>query len=365
MAITQGNLPSVPLPSNDESGQLPVLPPFEIQYQGLFNDSTNGIISDNCHDQIIEECELPLIDLQGLRSKNCEERKACVDRIGKAASEWGFFQITNYGIPADTIDQIQVQQTRLFELPFELKENCHRYLKFSVDSYRWGTPTAKSLKNLCWMEAFHLPLSIMSGWNQSEGSREDEFDCFRIAIEEYAEAVANLAHELAGILAEILGLDPSYFKEHCTDNTAFLRLNHYPSCPMPSQILGLISHTDSDFLTILHQDEVCGLQIMKDGKWVSVKPKPNTLIVNIGDLLQAWSNDVYKSVEHRAVVNSDKQRMSLAYFLCPSHDTLISRPSTPSNPSHYRSFTFREFRSQVNEDVKLTGSKIGLPKFLL
>lgn len=101
---------------------------------------------------------------------------------------------------------------------------------------------------------------------------------------------------------------------------------------------------------------------MKDSKWVAVNPNQDALIVNIGDLFQAWSNDVYKSVEHKVVANGKMERYSIAYFLCPSYDSLIG---SCMEPSIYREFTFGEYRSQVQEDVKRTGRKIGLPRFLL
>ena len=63
-------------------------------------------------------------------------------------------------------------------------------------------------------------------------------------------------------------------------------MNRYPPCPLASKVFGLVPHTDSDFLTILFQDQVGGLQLLKDGKWIKVKPNPQALIINIGDLFQ-------------------------------------------------------------------------------
>nr|GFA42950.1 gibberellin 2-beta-dioxygenase 8-like [Tanacetum cinerariifolium] len=68
----------------------------------------------------------------------------------------------------------------------------------------------------------------------------------------------------------------------------------------------------SDFLTILHQDHIGGLQLLKNGKWIAVNPKQETLIVIIGDLFQAWSNGTYKSVEHRVVANKLFERLRMA-----------------------------------------------------
>lgn len=108
----------------------------------------------------------------------------------------------------------------------------------------------------------------------------------RSSIEAFASAVAPLAESLLQILAQKLNMKFSYFQENCSANTCFLRLNRYPPCPLHSRVFGLLPHTDSSFLTILNQDQIGGLQLMKDGKWISVKPNPQALVVNIGDLFQ-------------------------------------------------------------------------------
>lgn len=105
-------------------------------------------------------------------------------------------------------------------------------------------------------------------------------------MEEFALAMSKLAKQLIGVLAEILGHSESAFDDICNERTCFLRLNHYPACPVSPEVFGLVPHTDSDFLTILYQDQVGGLQLRKDSKWVAVKPNQDALIVNIGDLLQ-------------------------------------------------------------------------------
>ena len=79
-------------------------------------------------------------------------------------------------------------------------------------------------------------------------------------------------------------------------------------------------------------------------------------------MVQAWSNGVYKSVEHRVVTNMLKERYSIAFFLCPSYDTTIK---SCVDPSVYRKFSFREYRDQVQEDVKKFGYKVGLTRFLV
>ncbi|KAF9673863.1 hypothetical protein SADUNF_Sadunf10G0068000 [Salix dunnii] len=292
-----------------------------------------------------ECCQLPLIDLGCLNSTTERERLACAEAICRASSEWGFFQVVNHGISPELVQNMRREQVKLFQTPFDKKATCG----VLNNSYRWGTPTATCPKQFSWSEAFHIPLSRVS-----EQACYGEFSSLREVMMEFSAAMSKLARVLAGVLVENLGHPRGVFENICQETNCFLRLNRYPACPISPEISGLVPHTDSDFLTILSQDEVGGLQLMKDSKWVAVNPNQDALIVNIGDLFQAWSNDVYRSVEHKVVAHGKMERYSIAYFLCPSYDSLIG---SCNEPSIYRKFTFGEYRSQVQEDVKRTGQR--------
>ncbi|KAB2082109.1 hypothetical protein ES319_A05G176400v1 [Gossypium barbadense] len=320
-------------------------PPLLETYKTLF---TNSKTSSNNHDHrlvAVEERHLPLIDLSRL-SHNETEKERCQKEIARAASQWGFFQVVNHGISMELLKMLREEQVRVFKQPFHHKCREDKFLNFSAGSYRWGTPTSYFLRQLSWSEAFHIPVNDISS----------------TPMEPFATKVAILAQKLAEILAEKLGHKSSFFQESCLPSTCYIRLNRYPPCPIPSDIYGLMPHTDSDFLTILHQDQVGGLQLVKDGQWFAVKPNPEALVINIGDLFQAWSNDCYKSVKHCAVTHPTKERFSAAYFLCPSYETVIE---SCSMPSVYRKFSFREYRQKVQEDVQLHGYKVGLSRFLV
>jgi gibberellin 2beta-dioxygenase len=114
----------------------------------------------------VSECELPMIDIGWLTSGDAgsaggvaagAERAACVAAIARAAEEWGFFQVRNHGVQPELLEAMRREQARLFRLPVEAKSGL-------LDaSYRWGTPTAMSLQQLSWSEAFHVPLAGISG----------------------------------------------------------------------------------------------------------------------------------------------------------------------------------------------------------
>ncbi|MQL93734.1 hypothetical protein Taro_026388 [Colocasia esculenta] len=305
------------------------------------------------------ECELPLIDLSCLSCDSAQDRRACVAAIARASSEWGFFQVVNHGISRELLWEMRREQRRLFGMAFQKKDSCCRLLD---GSYRWGAPTATCAGQFSWSEAFHIPLSKINEEDDDDDETcNGDFSSLREVMKRLAGAISELAMELAGVLTENLGQPAGFLAQSCGKSSCFLRLNRYPPCPFSPEVFGLVPHTDSDFLTVLYQDEVGGLQLMKDSEWVAVRPNPDALIVNIGDLFQAWSNDVYKSVEHRVVANGEVERYSIAYFMCPSYGSIVG---ACGEPSVYRSFTFAEYRRQVQEDVRRTGQKVGLPRFL-
>ncbi|GAV77671.1 2OG-FeII_Oxy domain-containing protein, partial [Cephalotus follicularis] len=94
-----------------------------------------------------------------------------------------------------------------------------------------------------------------------------------------------------------------------------LQLNYYPACPDPERAMGLAAHTDSTLVTIVYQTSTSGLQVLKDGVgWVTVPPVDDVLVANLGDLLHMLSNGSYPIMLHRAMVNRNKDRISVAYF---------------------------------------------------
>jgi len=134
----------------------------------------------------------------------------------------------------------------------------------------------------------------------------------------------GLIEKLLGLLSEGLGLDPNYIQNLINKEPLLrLRINYYPPCPQPDMVNGLKSHSDVGMLTVLFDDGVDGLQVLKDEDWFTVSPVPGALIINIGDMLQILSNGKYKSAEHRAVANKNQHRMSIVMFLSPEDDVLI------------------------------------------
>ena len=114
--------------------------------------------------------------------------------------------------------------------------------------------------------------------------------CREILIE-YSEHVQSLGQILFGLLSEALGLNPSHLTDMgCMEGHGFV-CHYYPACPEPDRTIGHAKHCDPDFLTILLQDQIGGLQVLHEDHWIDIPPLEGALIVNIGDLLQVY---VYK-----------------------------------------------------------------------
>ncbi|POO00447.1 Oxoglutarate/iron-dependent dioxygenase [Trema orientale] len=337
-------------------------PPFQETYKALLPNSISSTTTNDNKLFVVEEYELPLIDLSHLMSPHQKEKEMCIQNIVDAASNWGFFEVENHGIPEEVLKSMSYEQKKVFHQPFQDKSQTN-VLNSSPNCYRWGNPKATCLNQLSWSEAFHISVTDILGMTNNE------YKSLRLAMEKFAKRAFGLAKNLAHILAENLGLKSTYFQENCPPNSSYLRLNRYPPCPYSSklQMFGLVPHTDSDFLSVVYQDQVGGLQLFKDGRWVAVKPNPEALVINIGDLFQALSNGVYKSIRHRVVAsNSEKERFSAAYFYCPISDAIIESCSHgQSTVAVYRNFTFREYKRQIQKDVQDTGDKVGLQRFLL
>ncbi|KAG9441244.1 hypothetical protein H6P81_017098 [Aristolochia fimbriata] len=285
-------------------------PPLMTTYESLLG-STAMKLPDDEDGSGTSVDQLPLIDLARLhQSCGDHERKECKKEIAEASRTWGFFQVINHGVSKDLLHRISTEQMKLFrQVPFdEKRQNVKKLLSLSKDdttTYRWGSQNAASINRLSWSEAFHIPMAALldeyQKINHHQNTSTTNTNSLRLTIEEFGEAASDLALKLARILAEeAAGAD-----HH--SNNYFAEDNGFKS---------------SDFLTILYQDQVGGLQLLKDdGKWITVKPMEDALIVNRGDFFQAWSNGAYKSMEHRAMTNNRLERFSVAYFMSPSPDT--------------------------------------------
>ncbi|KAL4575012.1 hypothetical protein LXL04_021852 [Taraxacum kok-saghyz] len=291
---------------------------------------------------------IPVIDLSALMTGDPTLVNATMDEISDACREWGFFQVVNHGIRDEVVDGVREIWRSFFHLPMEMKqEYANSPTTYEGYGSRLGFQKGAILD---WSDYFFLHYLPSNLKDHNKWPSQPPF--LREAVEEYSKEIVKLGNVLLKVFSINLGLEEDYLQKAFggdNDNIGTcLRVNFYPKCPQPDLTLGLSSHSDPGGMTFLLPDEhVSGLQVRKDGEWITVKPAPHAIIVNIGDQIQVLTNAIYKSVEHRVIVNSDKERVSLAYFLNPKSDVLIAPASklvTPKTPALYQSMTFNEYR---------------------
>ncbi|KAM6555146.1 hypothetical protein CsatB_015908 [Cannabis sativa] len=170
----------------------------------------------------------------------------------------------------------------------------------------------------------------------------------REILEIYSSELAKLAKSIISQMEKVLGIANKEISRLVElDGIQTINMINYPPCPQPEKVIGVKPHSDTVILTILLQaNQVEGLQVKKDGKWVLVKPLPNAFIVNVGDILEILTNGLYPSIEHRVVVNPKQERLSIATFLNPNLEFDIGPASsliTPQNPPKYKTVTNKEY----------------------
>jgi isopenicillin N synthase-like dioxygenase len=277
---------------------------------------------------------------------------ASLRAIDQACRDWGFFQVVEHGIDPVLLATLQREMRAFFALPTEMKRRVVR----TADN-PWGFYDRELTKNARdWKEIFDC------GPDNDPGQRTPwpkGSPRFRPALEAFMQSCEGLAFALLAAISTNLGMPAGHLgRAFHPAHTSFLRLNHYPLCPepaCPSDLrtpeaghLGVNHHTDSGALTLLVQDEEPGLEVHHEGKWHLVEPRNDALVINIGDVVQVWSNDRYRAALHRVRASSERARFSAPYFFNPAHEaTYAPLPATIPAGSfpHYRSIKWGEFRA--------------------
>ncbi|XP_022141253.1 gibberellin 20-oxidase-like protein [Momordica charantia] len=298
--------------------------------------------------------ELPVIDVYEDLSESA------LSSLTTACNEWGFFYIRNHGVSKEFYHRLISIADELFRLPQETKN------KVGISCYVprfMASPFFESFK-------FAGPDFSASAYSLTEALFDHPNTEFSNLLEEYGSKMNNLSKRIVELLLKILvdKFENKFYDSEFSNCKGNLGINNYS--PRDSnkedkveEIEGLGKHTDISCVTILFQDNVGGLQMRsKGGEWMDIKPCEDALVVNIGDFMQAWSNERLRSAEHRVVLRQNVKRFSMSFFWSYVDDREIYAPSEvvgEGNVRLYRPFSIKEYKMFRATSARGNYEKVG------
>lgn len=319
---------------------------------------------------------VPVIDIDALLKTGDAADAASrpvVDNIAAACREWGFFQVVGHGVAPQLIDDTWQAMQRFFELPDEVKSSLLR-----TRENPWGYYNNELTKNRRdKKEVFDFTSPGVDPIYRSENRWPRTDGRFREIMLAYLDACSTLSLRLLEAFCAGLGLPPDTLnREFIGQHTSFVRLNHYPVrdplanssvAHQPAAGLGVHHHTDAGALTVLLQDEVGGLQVYREGLWHDITPLAGAFVINTADMMQVWSNDIYRAAIHRVLAMQNKDRYSIPYFYNPAASAMVQPlPATisESRPCAYRSVNWGEFRGKRTDgDYADYGAEVQIAQY--
>jgi len=308
--------------------------------------------------------QIPSLDIRRFET----DRTAFVAELGAAYREWGFCGISGHGIAPALIDGAYEAFKAFFALPEETKRKYHVPGSGGARGYTpFGIETAKDSKYADLKEFYHVGRELPAGSKyadvMSPNLWPEEVPQFKRYAYELYEALDALGSRVLSALALHIDLPGDFFLDKTNFGNSILRPIHYPPITadnIPNVRAG--AHEDINFITLLVGASAAGLEVKSQkGDWVPFTSEADTIVVNIGDMLQRLSNHVYPSTTHR-VVNppgeaARKPRYSTPFFLHPNPDYLIETlPGciSAANPDRYPTpITSHEYLMERLREIKL------------
>lgn len=289
---------------------------------------------------------LPIIDISSLDHSDSQHWQEAIQAIDSACRDKGFFYVTGHGIPAEQFAAMQDMAAKFFALSEQEKQQIN--IQHSANHRGWGQVSAEQLDpngpKDC-KETFDMALDLspyhpqVARFPQLYGPNQyPNLDGFIQLLQQHYELTLQVGLKILKAMALALDQSEDFFSKHFSCPISVLRLIHYP--PQQQNDNGAGAHTDYGCITLLYQDQTGGLQVQdRNQQWLDAPPVENSFVVNIGDLMQRWTNGHYKSTPHRVI--SPKQqttRFSMPFFVEPDFDTPVNTLASclaPGEQSQY------------------------------
>ncbi len=278
-----------------------------------------------------EPSRLPVIDMGSLfRQGDNADKRATARAIETACRTSGFFYVIGDGIPAKLLERLEAASRRFFALPDVDKAEIA--MARGGRAWRGWFPVGNELTSgqPDIKEGLYLGTElgpdhprVQAGWPLHGANLwPRQVPELKTAALDYMTAVTRAGHALIAGVALSLGLEPDYFARHYTaDPTVLFRIFNYPGVPTDGpdgrRAWGVGEHTDYGLLTLLAQDKHGGLQVKQGDDWIDAPPVAETLVCNIGDMLDRLTGGHYLSAPHRVRNWGARDRLSFPLFFDP------------------------------------------------
>jgi isopenicillin N synthase-like dioxygenase len=288
---------------------------------------------------------IPVVDISVLGGTDADAHAEAIRQLRQAAENVGFLYVSGHGLADGLLAELQRATRDFFALPTETKmrvymghsRNHRGYVPEGEEVFAGGTPDAK--------EAFDLSIDLPAtdpdyvAGNPLLGPNQwpDDLPGFREAITAYYDAAFALGRRLLRGFSEALGLPADHLDRFVTKPPSQLRLIHYPYNERANDRPGIGAHTDYEIFTLL-LPTAPGLEVMNGaGEWIDAPPVPGTLVVNIGDMLEVWSNGLFTATSHRVRRVSEERYSFPLFFACDYWTKVEPLPQfvSPERPPAY------------------------------
>jgi isopenicillin N synthase-like dioxygenase len=311
---------------------------------------------------------IPVIDLS-------QPEDVVVSELLQALTTIGFATLINHGVPSDTMDRAWTASQQFFALSepqklqykYQGQESNRGYIPFQFETH--GSGVAPDLKETFDIGKENDPV-FQNVWPAELNDDATNINPFRTDLLKYFETMDQLHLRILKWIGMGLQLeDVNFLVDRCNDQHENLRLLHYPSVVIENEdmVRGNI-HSDYGTITLLLQDQVGGLKVQTvDGKWIPVPPVPGAIVLNVGDMLMRWSNNVLKATLHQVVAppksatndgtmtttTMASERYSMAFFCNANKDAMIEclPPCCQTKPALYPPINSHVYLTQRLKDT--------------
>lgn len=297
---------------------------------------------------------LPILDFAKFRQGG-EAKAEFIAELADVTHNIGFFYLKNHGIEQSLLDRALELSKQFFNLPLEEKleiqmvntRHFRGYTKLKDEITREKPDSREQLDYMPEYEAIPLDeIPIDQPWLRIQGPNQwpKSIPELKTTLLDLQSQQVELAKLLVTAFAESLGQSPDAFAHTYSTNPSVLcKAIHYPGTESAEQGVGV--HKDGGYLTLLMQDDVTGLEVLKDDEWVVAEPIRGTFIVNIGELLEIASQGYLKATLHRVTTPpKGVDRFALAFFLTSQLNATVPLINLPD---HLKSKNF-----EVTKDPK-------------